>query len=247
MALPVVWDEAIRGDAAAVIAGADLIALATDDYRANRAAMRWAMARGIDVVEAMIYPEGASVEHVVTWGSVLAAGGGCGTCHTKGRFDAFAAGDRPPADLPTHILAAELSCVHGALLIVSRLHQRAGSPLPIAGIARAFERHPFHLTRLLPSFWAAPGEPFADARRTLPSWRAATPSTRRRAGPARIAALDAPIRPRTGRTPTRARGPERRAFQERKTMTTRTQTTAPKTRGPVMPGTLHGRATRIRH
>ena len=161
VALAMTWDTAVAAHHAE-IASADCIVIATDSFPVNRTVRRFAIAHGIDAIDAQHYPGAACVEHVVTWPDNIARNGGCATCHTKGRLDAFAAGFVPPKDIPTNILAAELSCVQTVAIVVSRLHQRAGSTLPIVGIAEAFQRHPFHLTRILPGFWAAPGEPFAD-------------------------------------------------------------------------------------
>ena len=155
------WDEAVE-TYADLLTPVEVLIIATDSFHANRAARRFAIAHGIDAIDAQHYPGAACVEHVLTTPEIIANNGGCGTCHTKGRLDAFEAGFVPPKDIPTNIFAAELSCVQTALLVAARLHQRAGSTLPITGIAEAFERHPFQLTRILPGFWAGPGEPFAD-------------------------------------------------------------------------------------
>lgn len=162
IALPLTWEEAVAKDRQRLMA-IDSFMIATDDFHVNRAVRQFAIAQSIDAVDAQHYPGGACVEHVVTWGDVIARNGGCGTCHTKMRLDAFEADFVPPTDIPTNIFPAELSCVQTALIVVARLHQRAGSALPIVRIAEAFQRHPFHLTRILPDFWGAPGEPFADA------------------------------------------------------------------------------------
>ena len=160
--LAMTWDEALarHGDLLLTIA---FLVIATDAFRVNRAARRWAIQHGIDAIDAQHYPGAACVEHVLTTADNIARNRGCGTCHTQRRLAAFEAGYAPPRDIPTNIFAAELSCVQTALIVTARLHQRAGSTLPIVGIAEAFQRHPFHLTRLLPGFWSAPGEPFADA------------------------------------------------------------------------------------
>lgn len=156
------WEEAVERHAE-LLRTVMFLLIATDSFAVNRAARRWAIKHGIDALDAQHYPGAACVEHVVTWPDVIARNGGCATCHTRRRLDAYEAGFVPPMDIPTNIFAAELCSVQSALIVAARLHQRAGSTLPIVGIAEAFQRHPFHLTRILPSFWAAPGEPFADA------------------------------------------------------------------------------------
>ena len=159
--LQLTWEDALVQQPA-LIGSADFIIAATDSYNVNRGIRQFAIASKTDLVEAWIWPGGDVVEHVVTWPDVIAGGGGCGTCHTKGRLDAYDAGFQNPADVSTYILPAELSCVQTALITVSRLHMRAGSKLPIAGIAQQFCRRPFQLTRLNPVFWAASNEPFGD-------------------------------------------------------------------------------------
>lgn len=160
--LAMTWDEATAAHGEG-IAKADCLIIATDSYHANRAARRWAIQHGIPAIDAQHYPGAACVEHVLTTPDIIARNGGCGTCHCKLRFDAFETGYITPKDIATNVFAAELSCVQTALIVTALLHHRAGSLLPIVGIAEAFNVHPFHLTRILPGFWAAPGEPFADA------------------------------------------------------------------------------------
>ncbi|GEM_PF-2738656 len=159
--LQLTWQEALLRQPQ-LVSSADFIIAATDSYAVNRSIRQFAIAHRTDLAEAWIWPNGDVIEHVVTWPDVIAAGGGCGTCHTKGRLDAYATGFKNPPDVPTYILPAELSCVQTALITVARLHMRSGSKLPITGIAEQFARRPFQLTRLNPAFWSAPDAPFGD-------------------------------------------------------------------------------------
>jgi hypothetical protein len=155
------WQDALLQHAD-LIHSADFIIAATDSYNVNRTIRQFAIAHDKDLVEAWIWPNGDVIEHVVTWSDVIAEGGGCGTCHTKGRLDAYEAGFENPPDVPTYILPAELSCVQTALITVARLHMRSGSRLPITGIAKQFAHRPFQLTRLNPLFWSELDAPFCD-------------------------------------------------------------------------------------
>jgi hypothetical protein len=155
------WDAALD-DHGKDLERADILIACTDSYAVNRSVRRYGLARAIDVVEGWIYPDGDACEHVTTFSEVVAAGGGCGTCHLWMRHRAYEEGFQNPRDIPTYAIPSAYSSVQTAQIVISRLHQRAESNLPIIGIAEQFRARPAQITRLNPSFWAGVGEPFGD-------------------------------------------------------------------------------------
>ncbi|MBS4083500.1 MAG: ThiF family adenylyltransferase [Rhizobiales bacterium] len=160
-ALEMTWEEACASEEK-IIASANFLAACTDSYAVNRAVRRFGLAHGIDVVEGWIYPDGDACEHVTTFPEVAAAGCGCGTCHLWMRHRAYEQGFQNPRDIPAYAIPSAYSSVQTAQIIIARLHQRAGSTLPIVRLAEQFQHRPAQITRLNPNFWAAPGEPFGD-------------------------------------------------------------------------------------
>ena len=161
IAIAMPWDEATEACSEA-LRNVDALVACTDSYNVNRAVRQFGLALKIDVVEGWIYPNGDACEHVVTWPDVVAAGNGCGTCHLWMRHRAYENGFKNASDIPTYAIPSAYSSVQTAQIVVSRLHQRAGSQLPIVGLAAQFQARPAQVTRLNPSFWAHEGEPFAD-------------------------------------------------------------------------------------
>jgi hypothetical protein len=159
--LCVPWEKACdcEGD---LIASANILVACTDSYAVNRAVRQYGLIREIDVVEGWIYPDGDACEHVTTFPEVVAAGGGCGTCHLWMRHRAYEEGFQNPRDIPTYAIPSAYSSVQTAQIVISRLHQRAGSQLPIVALATQFRSRPAQITRLNPHFWASVGEPFGD-------------------------------------------------------------------------------------
>ncbi len=146
---------------------ADLVLAMTDCFEVQSAINRDAINIGTDLICAICYVGCEAVEITASFADSIAGGHGCHRCHTKQRYDAYAAGFENPAVIPSHALAAEFLNAHLGLLAVSRLHARAGSTLPIAQLARDFARHPFLIARLNPGFWSGPGEPFGDVPENL--------------------------------------------------------------------------------
>jgi len=159
--LSVAWNKACDENCE-LIASADILIACTDSYAVNRSVRRFGLARSIDVVEGWIYPNGDACEHVATFREVVNAGGGCGTCHLWMRHRAYQEGFKNPKDIPTYAIPSAYSSVQTAQLVISRLHQRAGSQLPIVGLAAQFQSRPAQITRLNPNFWAGANEPFGD-------------------------------------------------------------------------------------
>ena len=161
VALNMPWDEACDLHAA-LVASSNLLVACTDSYAVNRSVRRYGLAHGIDVVEGWIYPDGDACEHVTTFPEVVAAGCGCGTCHLWMRHRAYEHGFQNPRDIPAYAIPSAYSSVQTAQIVISRLHQKGGSVLPIVDLARQFQTRPAQITRLNPRFWAREGEPFAD-------------------------------------------------------------------------------------
>lgn len=134
----------------------------TDDFDTesliNRQAIQWKR----DAFFAICYIGCEAVEVTATFPDELERGVGCHRCHTKARYDAYADGFDNPQVIASHILAAEYLNALIGLLVVSRLHHRAGSPLAISRIAAEFAERPCLISRIGPDFYSQPGEPFAD-------------------------------------------------------------------------------------
>jgi ThiF family len=159
--LSVNWETACK-DRDDLLASSDVLIACTDSYAVNRSVRRYGLSRAIDVIEGWIYPDGDACEHVATFGEVVDAGGGCGTCHLWMRHLAYDKGFQNPRDIPTYSIPSAYSSVQTAQIVISRLHQRAGSNLPIAALAAQFQSRPAQITRLNPQFWSGPNEPFGD-------------------------------------------------------------------------------------
>ena len=154
--LSISWDDVIKGNGTD-LDRADILIACTDSYAVNRSVRRYGLAHSIDVVEGWIYPDGDACEHVTTFPEIVAAGGGCGTCHLWMRHRAYEEGFQNPRNIPTYAIPSAYSSVQTAQIVISRLHQRAQSNLPIVGIAAQFQSRPAQITRLNPGFWAGVG------------------------------------------------------------------------------------------
>jgi len=180
-ALPTDYESLDLAEQAIVLA-ADLMLAMTDRFATQAAINRKAIAAKTDALFAICYPDAIGVEITATFADAIDAGNGCHRCHTKSRYDAYAAGFENPALIPSHAPAAEhLNALLG-LLAVARLHQRAGSALPIARLAERFADAPCLISRLDPAFYADPGAPFADVPDALAlfatkQWALDTPAT----------------------------------------------------------------------
>lgn len=137
---------------------ADVVLAMTDKFATQALINRHALARAKDTFFATCYIGCGAVEVTATLFPLTA---GCHRCHTKIRYDAYQRGFVNPAIIPSHAIAAEYLNSLIALLVVSRLHQRAGSTLPIVELAQAFAERPCLISRLLPSFGVEPGGAFA--------------------------------------------------------------------------------------
>lgn len=161
IALEMTWEQASECEFGR-IASADVLIACTDSYVVNRSVRRFGLAYCIDVIEGWIYPDGDACEHVATFAEVVAAGGGCGTCHLWMRHRAYEEGFQNPANIPTYAIPSAYSSVQTAQLVLSRLHQRGKSQLPLIALAAQFQERPAQITRLNPGFWASAGESFSD-------------------------------------------------------------------------------------
>ncbi len=140
----------------------DIMLAMTDDFYTQARINKDAIARGKDAFFAICYTGNDAVEITATLPDELNNGIGCHRCHTKARYDAYESGFENPEVIASTALAAEYLNSQLALLIVSRLHHKSGSELPIASLARVFAKKPMLTSRIHPEFWSADGEPLAD-------------------------------------------------------------------------------------
>jgi len=141
---------------------AHVVLAMTDDFATQCAINRDAIATGTDTIFAICYIGCDAVEITATFPDTIASGGGCHRCHTKARYDAYETGFKNPSLIASHALAAEYLNSLLGLLVVSRLHERARSPLAIAQIAREFGARPCLISRMTPTFGTMPSEAFAE-------------------------------------------------------------------------------------
>jgi hypothetical protein len=146
---------------------ADLVLAMTDQFSTNALVNRHAIVRGVDCVFAICYPGCVGVEVTATFADGVAAGFGCHRCHTKLRYDGYAAGYVNPPVLASHALAAMYLNSLIAHIVLGRLHAKAGSDLPIAEIGHVFAQAPCLISSVVPSFGLGPGEAF-DGQAPMP-------------------------------------------------------------------------------
>jgi hypothetical protein len=137
---------------------ADVALAMTDNFATQSLINSDALAARVDTFFAICYIGCGAVEVTATLFPLTA---GCHRCHTKIRYDAYEQGFVNPATIASHAIAAEFLNSIIAMLVVARVHQRAGSRLPITELAHAFAERPCLISRLLPSFGVEPGGAFA--------------------------------------------------------------------------------------
>jgi len=136
---------------------ADVMLAMTDHFPTQAAVNRDAIERGPDAIFALCYIGCDAFDITATFRDSIVAGFGCHRCHAKARYDAYASGFENPSVIASHALTAEhLNALLG-LLVVSRLHQRASSPLAISSIASAFARRPCLIGRINPALPSTEG------------------------------------------------------------------------------------------
>lgn len=145
-----------------IIWSSDIILAMTDDFHTQARINKDAITRGKDAFFAICYTGNDAVEITATFPDELPKSTGCHRCHTKGRYDAYERGFKNPKVIASTALAAEYLNAKLAMLIISRLHHKAGSNLPIASLSRKFTKKPMLTSRIHPEFWSGEGQPLAD-------------------------------------------------------------------------------------
>lgn len=141
---------------------ADLLLGVTDSVEANGLVNKWAVSSQRDALFGACYAGCIGTEITGTFPDVIARGRGCHRCYTNPRYQARAEGERDAPFYQRHIFIAELLNVQLGYLILSLLHHRANSDLPITKLAQRFLDEPLLMTRIDPEFYAKPGEMFSD-------------------------------------------------------------------------------------
>lgn len=163
----------------AVIWQADIVLAMTDRFPTQARINRDAIANNVDTILGICYIRAAGFEITATFPADLKHGIGCHRCHTKARYDAYAAGFKNPSAIASHALAAEYINSLLGHIVLGRLHYRAGSALEIAELGYLFTQRPCLISRTLPAFGIDPGEAF-HGRELMPfsttMWSLDTPS-----------------------------------------------------------------------
>lgn len=155
LAIPKRYQD-LNHDDKLIVWGANIILAMTDDFQTQALINRHAIAYQRDCIFAICYVGCDAVEVTASFPDTIAAGWGCHRCHTKRRYDAYREGFQNPSQIASHAMCASyLNAIIGHL-VLSRLHQQAGSPLPISDMARAFAQAPCLISRLSPQFALTP-------------------------------------------------------------------------------------------
>ena len=142
--------------------GADLLLGVTDSVEANGLVNQWAVSSHTDALFGACYAGCIGTEITGSFPDVIAGGKGCHRCYTDPRYRARADGEKDAPFYQRHVFIGELLNVQLGYLILSLLHLRAGSNLPITKLAQRFLNEPLLMTRIDPDFYASPGEMFSD-------------------------------------------------------------------------------------
>ncbi|MBL4806480.1 MAG: ThiF family adenylyltransferase [Rhodobacteraceae bacterium] len=139
----------------------DLILAMTDNFMVQAALNRIACKRGIDALFAAAYYNGAAVEVTGSFRCSIEAGCGCHRCNTYLRYKAYADGFKPTRNAGSHIFQAEYLNALLGNMVVSLLHDNAGSELGNPHLAQRFLASPLIVSRLNPTYAAQENEAFS--------------------------------------------------------------------------------------